>query len=322
MKNLYIFIAFLFFVLQGYAQSADTISVDAILKDDPETRIELPEITYEVEDVVVGAEEKEFSKGKHPAVVVTIPQATVEDVEDAMAKLIKSGMFKKVDKSGGELSMMETTLKEISKEPMNVYSLVQPAEEGGTRMWAFFEQDSVFVGESQNQQAFLKAKDVVRNFGVEVYKDAVRKELEMEQNKLDELQKNLGKMLKENAGLVERNRLNESKISLKEGDIESNLSNQENKRKEIQSQHQLVLSASGDVRKEREKQSKSLEKDLKKLQKENESMHKDIADFKTDIAKAEHEIDMNLNHQQIEKQKIAKQLWQVKSVEAKMNAIK
>lgn len=321
MKNLYIFIAFLFFALQVRAQSTDTTSVDAILKDDPETGIELPEITYEVEEVIVDTEEKEFSKGKHQAVVVTIPQANVEDVEDAMGKLIKSGVFKKVDKSGGELSAMGTTLKRISNEPMNVYSLVQPAE-GSTRVWTFFEQDSAFISDSQNQQAFLKAKDVVRDFGVETYKDAVREELEMEQDKMDELKKNLEKMLKENADLVEGNKMNESKISLKEGDIQSNLANQENKRKEIQAQNQLVLSASGDIRKEREKQLKSLERDLKKLQKDNEALHRDIADFKSDIAKAGHEIDMNLNHQQIEKQNIAKQLWQVKSVEAKLNAIK
>lgn len=321
MKNIYIFIVFLFFILQGYAQSADSTKMGTSLRDDPETGIELPEITYEVEEIVVDAEEKEFSKGKHQAVVVTIPQATTKDVEDAMSKLIKSGLFKKVDKSGGELSAMETTLKRISGQPMNVYSMLMPAE-GSTKVWAFFEQDSTFFNAADHPREFTEAKAVMRDFGVEVYKAAVAKELEAEEEKLEDLEKGLQELRKENLDFQEEIRLSQSRISDKEGDISSNKSDQQRKRNEIDQQRNVVRNSSGDLQREEEKELKSLEKDLKKLQKDNESLHKDIVNYNADISEAEREIEKNLDLQALEKPKISQQLWQVKSVEAKMNAIK
>jgi hypothetical protein len=321
MKNLYLLITLSFFVARAGAQSTDTTRVGTLMNDDPETAIELPEITYEVEEIVVETEEKEFSKGKHPAVVVTIPQATTKDVEDALSKLIKSGLFKKVDKSGGELSAMETTLERINDQPMNVYSMVMPAE-GSTKVWAFFEQDSTFLNAADNPREFTEAKAVMKDFGVDVYKAAVAEELEKEEEKLEELEKDLQKMRKDNLDFQEEIRLSQSKISDKEGDINASKAEQERKRNEIEQQRNVVRNSSGDLQKEEEKELKSLEKDLKKLQKDNESLHKDIVDYNGDISEAEREIEKNLDLQALEKPKISKQLWQVKSVEAKLNAIK
>ena len=321
MKNLYIFLALSFLAFRVAAQSTDTTRINTSMHDDPETGIELPEITFEVEEVVVNTEEKEFSKGKQPAVIVTIPQATANDVEDAMSKMIKSGIFRKVDKSGGELSATETTLKKISDQPMNIYGKVMPGE-GSTEVWAFFEQDSSFLNASDNPREFTEAKAVMRDFGVEVYKAAVEEELEKEEEKLEDLEDNLQKMRKDNLDFQEEIRLSQSRISDKEGDINANKGEQERKRNEIEQQKNVVRNSSGDAKKEEEKKLKSLEKDLKKLQKDNEKLHKDIVDYNTDIAEAEREIEKNLDLQALEKPKISKQLWQVKSVEAKMNAIK
>merc|ERR1712146_662986 len=87
----------------------------------------------------------------------------------------------------GEYILKDALIERLYHSPVNVYALFNEIE-NGTKLVAFFEIDSVFINESNNPDVSLIANNILEEFAINVYKDAVNDELKEEEKKLKDLE--------------------------------------------------------------------------------------------------------------------------------------
>lgn len=283
-------------------------------------KIEVMEL--EVRPVDVKKEQQMMSKGENLAIIVKIPEADIKMVQKGWEKAIKNKTKSKIQKEMNETWIASTLLTEIYQEPMAVYGKVISTD-GGVDVIAFFEIDSVFINQENDDDKVTSASQFMRKFGVEQYRLAVNQQLKDEEKKLKGFKQNLSKLQKENEKLHKTIKANESSILSKESDIEVNISDQVLKGKEVE-KYKHEVSEAGSPEKEQiaKKSLKTKEKEKKKLQKKNQDMHKDIAKFKADIEKAKRAIQHNLDLQAMENEAIKTQMVMVRAVANKLDKIK
>lgn len=337
MKNPYILIiAFIFIISQAVsAQESGAVEneedklfsdvtekkKDRFVNNQEEDRkvdmIELP-----VKPVAIKYEKKLMSRGENMAVIVKIPEADIKSVQKGWEKAIKNKTKSKVQKELNETWIASTLLTEIFKDPIAVYGKVIATEEGIDVM-AFFEVDSTFISDENDEEKVASVSRFMRRFGVAQYKNAVSEQLKSEEKKLKEYKHRLSKLQKENEKLHKNIKANESNIINRESDIEVNKSDQVINGKEAE-KYKLEISTARDPEQEKEakKALKGKEKEKKRLQKKNQEMHKDIARFRAEIEKAKRDIQYNLDQQAMEDDAIKKQIVMVRAVENKLTKIK
>lgn len=144
--------------------------------------------------------ERQTSLGLQPAYEVEIPQATSRDaIRILERKLVPGGiasMFSKKPKfvqEKDEWIMRGVSVKLISNTPLNIFSQVTEFPEQ-ILVKLFFQEGEVFIGKDSLNVSTRDAKNFVREFAVEVYRDAVGKELSGEQNILRSLERDLRQM--------------------------------------------------------------------------------------------------------------------------------
>ncbi len=84
-----------------------------------------------------------MSKGEQPAFIVEIPQVTSENVEKSWMKLIRQNTKSKVSIENSEITILNTQIDEISKNPINIYSAVYQVD-SAVKLVSLFEIDSSF----------------------------------------------------------------------------------------------------------------------------------------------------------------------------------
>jgi len=174
MKVVYLIIAFfVFFGFSLIAQPAYT-----------------PQVT-EIEETI--------SVGEKSGFAVNIIQAKKKNVANAWQKMLKkqNDSKEKVEDKKGEIFITGAMIERLHHDPINIFALITELDEG-TRVEAFFELDSVFINSSNNPDASLVATNILEEFALESYKDAVRQELKDEEKKLSNLENDLKKLEKEN----------------------------------------------------------------------------------------------------------------------------
>lgn len=236
---------------------------------------------------------KAISKGTQPGLEVKIYQADKKDVEKEWSKRIRQNTKSKVEEENNEIYITETYLDPISSDPVNVYSIINEYRDY-IELNAFFELKDKFITKANNETEYLGAKKLVREFALQMYKEAVENELKEEEKKLKDMEGDLKKLVNENDKLHKNISQNERDIDKNEEDIKMVQLDQERVMGQIQQKKdQLLKLRDEDQKKEAEKDIKSLEKDLSKLEKDEESMHKDIDNSEADIREYERNIDDN-----------------------------
>lgn len=162
------------------------------------------------EEIVVIIQERPTSQGIQPAFEVEIPQASANDAIRLLDRtMAPRGLFRKRPKlvqEKDEWIMRDVTIKQVSSESLNVYTQVSSFPD---RIFAkiFFQQGGTFIGSGETMTATKEdATRFVRDYAVQVYRDAVEKELHAEENNLRALERDLNKMGRQQKG-------NERKIS-------------------------------------------------------------------------------------------------------------
>ncbi|MDX2002598.1 MAG: hypothetical protein SFW35_09200 [Chitinophagales bacterium] len=272
--------------------------------------------------IIVTNAEQTMSKGSHTAFSITIPQAQKKDVDDAWAKAVKQKSKSKAAQIGNELVIIGTLIPLITTDSLNIYATTVATTEG-VKLDAYFETKAGFI-QADNASLVLPAQKFVHDFAVSAYKKAVTDELNIENEKLQDLEQELKGLAKEEDKLVADIKKKETQISNIKNDIIANEGDQATKRNLIQAQKQKVESAkkvSKDSEAAEVKNLKALEKELDALIKTNEKLHAKITDLETGIRENGREIDTLKQNQGLKNEAIGVQKQRVQLVTTKLNGI-
>lgn len=266
------------------------------------------------EEIIVNLQERPSSLGLQPAFEVEIPQAKSTDAVRILERtLAPSRIFRKNQKfvqQSDEWIMREVDVKRISSSPLTAIAQVSSFPER-ISIRIFFSDEQGFIGSPESMTAKTEdASRFVRDYALDVYRDAVEKELRNEQNILRSLEQDLRKMGRQQGS-------NERKISnLKSDNLEMR---NELRDYEMRMQRKNSFNATGESAQIVLEQH---EEDTKQLQRDIRSNQRKINRNERRISKFERQANRNIRDQrdildQIDRQKIV-----VTQVETKLRNIR
>jgi chromosome segregation ATPase len=170
-----------------------------------------------------------------------------------------------MDKVKDEWIVNNLLISDITTLPLNVFTQVNSFT-GNIFVRVFFQTEGGFLGSSgSSDEAVTAASKFVRNYAVELYREAVAKEVKEEEKKLTNLENDLSRLLRQNKNF-------DNKISDAQKE-EMDLKNEVLQNEELlRNQQNIIQVDSGNpgtktVQEQLEKQVKETEKDLEKTQK-------------------------------------------------------
>lgn len=265
---------------------------------------------YGQESIEVKIEPRPSSQGVQSAFEVIVPQATADDAIKLWKKTITkkgvTGKSPKVESIKDEWVVKNIVLNEISTDQYNVYTQVSSFPDN-IYVRVFLQNPDGFLGSSESSaQATEAAAKYVRNYAVDLYKQAVGKELKGEENKLKGLERDYNKMNRQNRSYDKK----VNKAAKEERSVRNDLQDEKKLLKEIKKSDDTDLSADekSASREEIEKSIKAANKDIKKAQKSQSKFEKKI----NKNEKAQNEL----------QEKIVLQKEKVNEVKRKLNNIR
>lgn len=281
------------------------------------------------ENIEVIQKSVKMSQGEQPAYIVEIPQADYELVLKDWTKIIRQNTKSKFEELEHEMIIRGTQIKEISKNPMTIYSAVINAD-STIKVVAVFEIDSIFFSfaeekpDLQTEKTHHHIKNFMLDFAVDQYKYAVEVELSDAEKLLKTKNKELAELEKQNETYQKDVKENEQSVKNSEDLISSYERDSERKLSEINSKKESIagLSSDPELSSQAKDQLKALEKEKKNIGDKLEKEQKNIVKYQANIEELTRYIE-DYNEKQVEKKaEIEKQEDIVNSVKAKFHGIK
>ena len=271
--------------------------------------------------VVAKAIQSVMSKGENPGLQVDIPEVMPEDLQRAFEDAIRNKTKSKLIKVGEELSVQETIIEDISDFPMNVYAMIVKLD-SGTRIISFFEDKGEFISEPSSPDKFTRAREFLIRFGVKEYTQEVNGQVKAEQRKLDDVESDLKKLIRQNEKIHLSIKENESDIVNAELDIKANLKEQPMKDDEIIKQKSYINSIKDkEQKKDAEKDLKDLKRQKERLREDNVSFNKKIVEARANIEELETQLSQNQQEQKLMHEQVDAQRAWMKAMENKLAKI-
>lgn len=232
----------------------------------------------------IKVQQKEWAVGDkmQPAFVVEVPQTNAKDAINLWEKtLVPKNIFdtfKKLPKmekeEKNEWVIQKVLIGEICPDSLDVYTRITETKDRIT-FAALFDNYGSFIGNNSNEAK--NAKEYVRNYAVELYRQGVN-------NELDDLKKALKKKEKDLTGSEKDNR----KLDRKSEESQSNLSFQRESSTATSS-----LEESEERLKEMKKEEKAIKKYAKKIDKNSgkqKKLNKEINKIEDEIKDVERKL--------------------------------
>jgi len=258
-----------------------------------------------------------------PGISVTIPEVNYENTLKAWIKNLESGSKSKVVTENNEMSIFGAKIKEISSNPVNVYSKMIKLD-STLKLTASFElKKDQYVDRTGTAAEFPKAEDYLKQFAKNQYIDVVKTQVDSEDKKLRDIEKELSSLEKE------KNRMQKS-ISSNNTTIaneKENITVQNNELTTVtaaivEHNRQLDTMSTGPAKEEKIKYLKDLDKRKKKAQNSIESSENKINKTKNDTDKTNAEIPKNEKMQEQVNERIQNQQGVLQKFTDKLKKIK
>jgi hypothetical protein len=234
--------------------------------------------------IVVKIEQRPSSLGVQPAFEVMVPQATAKEAIDLWKQtIIPKGLFKKVpkmEKVKDEWLVNNVMISDITTSPLNVITQVSSFT-GNIYIRIFLQTENGFLGPvGSSMEAVDAANRYIRNYGVDLYRQAVTKELRLEEKELKDLENSLVRLQRQNRGF-------NNKITDAQKD-EKDLKNEALQNEELLRSQQNMITL-GNTGTENSTARDQLEKQVKGTRKDIEKNQKDQYKFSRKVSKNERE---------------------------------
>jgi hypothetical protein len=275
------------------------------------------------EELTVSMKPKSLSVGEVPAFVCLIPQASYEQVLKDWEKYLKEGSKEKPLLQNGEIIMLQKEYSKISPNLLNIYSYVKEYE-GEILLVAAIQLPEGFISKEMDEEIYLPAKKMIRDFAVMSYQTAVKAELVEAEKALKKLENQQKMLFSKKEGILFEINQYEREIVVKKDLITLNQIDQSNKVVQIQAQKEYILKLANAGEAEKEdavKILKELEKEFKKMQNENEGHYQAIDNFESLIRQSDIALAKVENEMKFAQLDIDEQAYLVKKIAQKLEGI-
>jgi hypothetical protein len=260
--------------------------------------------------IEVKVEKRPSSKGVQPSFEVMVPQATAGEAIDLWKKTIVPGkLFKKtpkMSKAQDEFIVNDVLISDITAMPLNVITQVSSFT-GNIYFRAFLQTEAGFLGsDGSTEEVVSAATRYVRNYAVQLYRQAVGKELKQEEKKLKELENKQSRLQRQNKNF-------NNKISDARRD-ERDLQNEAQQNEELLNNQQNIIGVDST-----DPNAKNAKDQLDKQLRDNQ---KDIAKTQKSQNRYSRKVYKNQKDQREKANQIERQQQKVEEVQTKLDNIR
>lgn len=257
--------------------------------------------------ILVSEDSLKFGKSMLPALSVTIPEAGYEKTLKAWTKELQTKTKSKVMAENMDLSIFGALIKEISPNPINVYSRIETIDSMLMLIASFEIKKDEYISRDMGAD-FEKAQVYLKGFAKTQYIDVVKDQVDAEDKVLRNIEKELSSLENEKSRMQKSIQSNLSSIaSEKENIIIQNNELATVSLSLVEQNNLLSTMEAGPAYKEKEVLIKDLEKRKRKAQNSKESSENKIDKANNDISKTNGEIPVNERMQEKVKDQIAQQ---------------
>lgn len=273
--------------------------------------------------VTLSEDSLKVGKSNLPGLSVTIPEVNYENTIKTWTKELESGSKSKVVTDNNEMTIFGSKLKEISPNPVNVYSKMIKLD-SVVRLTASFElKKDQYVERTGTPSEFSKAQNFLKQFAKDQYISLVKDQVDAEEKKLREIEKDLSSLEKEKNRMQKSIQSNKTDIA----NAKENITIQNNELTSVSAaiiEHNKLLDtmAAGPSKEEKIKYINELEKRKKKAQNSVESSENKINRLNNETEKINSEIPKNDASQQVVRDKITAQEAVVEKYTDKLKKIR
>lgn len=243
--------------------------------------------------IIVSEDSLQYGKTMMPGFSVTIPEADYEKVVKEWIKDLESGTKSKVLIENDEMSIFGARLKNISPNPVNIYSRIVRLDSMLKLYLSVETKKDVYI-EKANNAEFIRVSDYIKEFAKDRYIDVAKEQADAEEKKLKDLQKELSSLENEKSKMLKSIQSDNGTILSEKDNI--TIQNNELNAAEASLRDQNVLLAgmeAGPAQKEKAEQIKELERRKRKALNSIESSENKIKKSEKAIEKANEEIPQN-----------------------------
>lgn len=178
-----------------------------------------------------------FSQGSGNALQLEIDGLEAGEVEKLWSKFLKDydGKPKKV-KKGDELMADDVTIKRMSNNTVDIYSLASKRGDDGALFTVWFDLGGAYLSSSMHPDGFPEARQMMDRFALLCEQEKVEVQLKTEEGELKDLEKDLTRLEKDQKGYEKDIEDYRKKIEEAEAAIQESIRQQETKKVEIQTQ--------------------------------------------------------------------------------------
>lgn len=176
--------------------------------------------------------------GNHNCLVVTI----YENDEDDLRKIWKSQLkkFKGKVSDKKEIFCDNALIKKFGDNTCDIYSKTVLEGEKKVKLVVAFDLGGAYLSSSEHPSKYNYARDLMYEFAISATKEGISNQLKKEAKILSKLEKDKRSLERSNERLHDDIALFEQKIERAKADVEKNITDQEDKKKEIDQQAEVV----------------------------------------------------------------------------------
>jgi chromosome segregation ATPase len=258
--------------------------------------------------ILVSEDSINIGKNRLPALTVNIPEANYEKTLKSWTKELQSGTKSRLVTENSEMTIFGAKIKEVSPNPINVYSKLVNLDSMLKLTVVFELKKDQYIERATGESDLTKAKNYLKEFARNQYIDLVKGQIDAEDKKLRDIQRELSSLEKDKSSLQKSIQSNNKDIASEKNNILVLNNELATVSAELVEQNiQLSSISEGPVQKEKSDYIKGLEKRKKEALKSIEKSQNKIDKANNEIDKANLEISRNERMQTEVMDKIAKQ---------------
>jgi len=183
-----------------------------------------------------------FSVGHVDALIADVYEADAKYVRKAWKKLIKrySGSVK----MKSEIFADDVLIKRMSNNTVDIYTKINEKKDGVVEIICAVDLGGAYLSRGSHPDKFKMFEDILRDFVVQVSKEALREKINDEEKVFSKMEKEQERLVSDNERMKQEIEDYKQKIIDNEAAIEQNEKDQELKKKDIETQKALILSLS------------------------------------------------------------------------------
>lgn len=189
--------------------------------------------------VKVSESKEKIGGGNNNAMVVTVYEATMEEIEKGIKSFMKY-FNAKVSTKSGEMFGDNGVVKDWGNNTVDIYAKFDKVKDGETKVMIAFDLGGAFLNSSEHSEKYKYMKELVEKTVVEIQKDAIANQLKSAEKQLSKLEDEQKSLEKKNKNLKEDIEDYKKKIANAEADLKKNDEDQQRKKGEIASQSKIV----------------------------------------------------------------------------------